>query len=127
MEADNSRRSKRTSEGQMMRTDTWYYKFYYNFFGRNVWALVHFATAILVTKLVFMFLPLTWSSFWLGVKLSVILAFTWEVLELIFEILLKKKTVDEVYGTPKHYIEDTVGDILCAIIGFGFGIPWILG
>ena len=103
---------------------TWLTTFYYNFFGRNVWALVHLITAIVATKLVYMFLPLTFSTFVLGIKVALILAFTWEVFELIFEILLPKKTVKEVYGTNKHYIEDSVGDIICAVVGFLLGMPW---
>lgn len=107
-----------------MKTDTWYYKFYYNFFGRNVWALVHLVFAVIATKLVFLFLPLNWETFKLGIKIALILAFTWEVFELVFEIILQKKTVREVYGTAKHYIEDTIGDILCGVFGFLLGIPW---
>lgn len=105
-----------------MKTDSWWFKFYINFFGRNVWALAHFVIAILVSSIVWRFTPHTLDTVWLGFRLVLIIAFLWEVVELVFEIILQKKTVIEVYGSVKHYLQDTAGDIICAIIGFGIAL-----
>jgi len=94
----------------------------YNLFGKNAWGWFHLVASALLTSILWRFLPHTHTTIRVGLSLVLILAVSWEIFEYYYEIKSKKLKVIDVYGTKKHYIEDTIGDVLFALIGFGIGV-----
>jgi len=99
-----------------------FYKLILNLFCRNAWGWAHLLTATLISTIAWKFLPFNYANHLLGLKLTFALALGWELYEYYFEIARKGLKVEDIYSTKKHYIEDTIGDILFAFIGFYIGL-----
>ena len=102
----------------------WIIKACVNLFGRNYWGWAHLTFSALACSIYFVFFPHNWefaSILWAG-RIVVGLAIFWEMIEFIVEIKMAGKKVADVYGSVKHWWQDTLGDIILAIIGFGIAL-----
>lgn len=106
------------------KVKTWIVKVCINLFGRNYWGWAHLTFSAIACSVWFRVFPHSWNWETLKWSLSIVLfvALFWEMVEFIFEISMKGKTVKDVYGSYKHYWQDTLGDIILAIIGFGIAL-----
>lgn len=98
----------------------WFTKLLYNLFGQNVWGWAHLTTSAFLCSIYYRLFPHYWNWATLKWGLSIVfgVALFWEVIEYVTEIAMKGKKVTDVYGTVKRYWQDTIGDILLALIGW---------
>jgi len=103
---------------------TWLTKLLTNLFGKNVWGWLHLTTSAVLCSVYYRLFPhqWNWETLKWGVGIVFGLALFWEAIEFIFEIGMRGLKVEDVYGTKKHYLQDTLGDILLAILGWGIAI-----
>lgn len=98
----------------------WIVQLCVNLFGRNYWGWAHLTTSAILCSIWYRIFPnnWTWQTLRFGLAIVVFFAILWEMYEYWYEIRKKGLTVEKVYGTKKHYWQDTLGDIILAIIGW---------
>ena len=114
----NKKRRQEKMKKIWERIKVLFLRFWQNFIARNAWGVAHLVAANVLTSLLWRFLPHSMGTVKIGIVAVFLLAVGWEIYEYLYEIKRAGLKVTDVYGTQAHYIQDTIGDVFLAYVGF---------
>ena len=114
----NKKRRQEKMKRIWERIKSLFLKGWKNFIARNLWGVAYLIIANVFTSIMWRILPHTADALRLVISAVFVLAILLQISEYLYEIKRPGKKVTDVYGTQAHYIQDTIGDVFLAYVGF---------